>query len=330
MKTDSVVFTAESKAEFQCFEMPRPAPGQVQVRTLASTIRAGTEGWCLKNQFTWQPTPYPCVSGYQRVGVITELGDGVMGWAVGDKCAVTIGYWEGTIVPFWGSHGSVLNSPASELYRIPDGVDDVSASSLVVAQVGYNAAFRADLQPDDWVIVYGDGLIGQFGAQSARARGMKVILVGHRQERLDIAMGHSADYVINSHHQSVADEVQKLTGGTVACVIDTIQTEASQREYLALLENGRGQIVYSGFTPGVVWADMGLLQQRELTTHYVAGWTRARIEATLGLMAEGAIRVRPLISHKVSAARGAEMFEMVLHTDQPFLGITLDWTGGDE
>ena len=141
-----------------------------------------------------------------------------------------------------------------------------------MAQVGYNAASRAVIEKGDWAVVYGDGLIGQCGAQAIRARGARVILIGHHPERLKLAAAHSADVVVNNREEEAAKAVHGHTGGRpVSVVLDSVQTEGSQREYVPLLERGRGQIVYFGFTPGTSWADMGLLQQRELTTHFVSG-----------------------------------------------------------
>lgn len=70
MKTPAIVFTDVDRAEVLDIEMPPPGPGEVQVRTHFSTISAGTEGWVFRNRFTWQPTKYPCVPGYQRYGEI--------------------------------------------------------------------------------------------------------------------------------------------------------------------------------------------------------------------------------------------------------------------
>jgi threonine dehydrogenase-like Zn-dependent dehydrogenase len=75
---------------------------------------------------------------------------------------------------------------------------------------------------------------------------------------------------------------------------------------------------------------MALLQQRELTTHFVSGCTRDRMEATLALMAAGQMRIGPLITHLVSYARGPEMYRMILDKNEPFLGITLDWRSDDD
>jgi 2-desacetyl-2-hydroxyethyl bacteriochlorophyllide A dehydrogenase len=326
MKTKAVVFTSPGQASYQDIDMPAPKPDEVQIRTTYSTISIGTEGWVFQNLFTWQPTPYPCVPGYQRVGIIEALGADVKGWQVGDKVMATNGAWEGPVHSAWGSHVALGNTRAAELYRIPAGADEIDASATVVAQVGYNAAYRASYGAGDWVVVYGDGLIGQFAAQSARSRGAKVILVGHRAERLALAGRFSADLALDSRHDDIVARVHECTGGKpVTAILDTVQKQSAQEQYVPLLENGTGQIVYSGFTPGDTWADMGLLQKHELTTHYVSGWTRARMEATLQLMGAGKLQLRPLITHLVQSTDAPAMYHMTLEKSAPFLGITFKW-----
>jgi 2-desacetyl-2-hydroxyethyl bacteriochlorophyllide A dehydrogenase len=327
METPAIVFTGPAEVALQSIPMPPPGPGEVQVRTRYSTVSSGTEGWAFRDLFTWQKTPYPCVPGYQRVGEITALGEGVTGWRVGETVMATVGAWKGPVVPHWGSHAGVANTVARELYRLDPRTDLIDASGAVVAQVGYNAASRVSMQPGDWVAVYGDGIIGQSAAQAARARGARVIVIGHRPERLDLAARHSADAAVNAREDEVVERVRRITGRPhVTAVLDTVQAEAAQREYTPLLEHARGQVVYCGFTPAATWADMGDLQKHELTTHYVSGWTRQRMEDTLQLMAEGRLRLRPLITHLVPASRGPEMYRMILNKSEPFMGITIDWS----
>ena len=325
-QTEAVVFVDVGEAAFQRVDVGDPGPGQVQVRTRLSTISAGTEGWILHDRFTWTPTCYPCVPGYQRVGTVEAMGPGVRGWSVGDRVMATRSDWSGALAARSGAHAAVGNTLASELFALPGEVGDVDASGLVVAQVGYNAASRARFEPGDPVVVYGDGLIGQCAAQAARARGARVILVGHRAERLELAAAHSADAVVNGHEREVVEAVRRATGSEhVTAVLDSVQTEEAQRQYTPVLARAEGQIVYCGFTPGTVWADMALLQQRELTAHFVSGWTRPRMEATLDLMARGQLSLEPLVTHLVPASRAPEMYRMVAAKAEPFLGITLDW-----
>ncbi len=327
--TPAIVFDAQNQVSLQSLKLPDPRPDEVLIQTRYSCISGGTEGWILQGQFSWSPLPFPCVPGYQRVGVVEQLGSSVTDWHIGDRVMATLGHWEGPVQPFQGAHVARAATQVGELYRIPEGVSDLNACGTVVAQVGYNAASRPVLEPGDWVVVYGDGLIGQFAAQSARARGARVVLIGRRPERLELALKHSADAVVNARSEEVIPAVRALIGANHAtAVLDTVQSEAVGREYVELLEFRRGQIVYCGFTPGKAWADMGLLQQRELTAHFVSGWSRERMEATLALMAQGKLDLEPLITHLEPPEKAPELYRMNAEKSGPFLGMVLDWTGG--
>ena len=80
-RTEAVVFVDVGEAAFERIDVRDPGPDQVRVRTHFSTISAGTEGWILHDRFTWAPTCYPCVPGYQRVG--TDRGAGERASAAG-------------------------------------------------------------------------------------------------------------------------------------------------------------------------------------------------------------------------------------------------------
>ena len=322
----AVVFTDVDRVSIREIEITPPARGQVQIRTEYSTISAGTEGWILRNLFFWSPTRYPCVPGYQRAGVVEAIGAGVSEVQVGERVAATSSLWSGALQPQSGAHVGLANTAVEEVYRLPPNVDTLEASVLVVAQVGYNAASRLTLATGAWVVVYGDGLIGQFAAQAARALGARVILVGHHTERLSLALTYCADGVINRREQNVIATIRQQIGtATVAAVLDSVQSEAAQREYTPLLARGHGQIVYCGFTPAATWADMGLLQRTELTTHFISGWTRPRMQATLDLIAAGKMRVRPLITNLESFTKAPDLYRAIQQKADGILGVTLQW-----
>jgi 3-hydroxyethyl bacteriochlorophyllide a dehydrogenase len=327
MKTQAIVFAGVDRVEVREVEVPTLGAKEVQVRTHCSAISSGTEGWCLHNKFSWAPTPYPCVPGYQRAGVITAVGSDVRQWQVGDRVMATVGQWSGGLTSFWGAHAAVANTPESEVYAIPPGVDDLEASATVVIQVGYNAAYRPTLRAGDWVVVYGDGLIGQFGAQAAKSRGARVILVGRRANRLALATQCGIDHGVQSGPEAV-EKIRALVGAKhVPVILDTVQTVDCEAQYLPLLEHGRGQIVYSGFSPGDTWSNMGRLHQAELTTHYIAGWSSSRMKATLELMAQRKLRLAPLVTHRVPFSEGPRMYAMISNKSEENLGVVLDWAG---
>lgn len=307
-------------------EVPAPRANEIQVRSLYSTISAGTESLILRGR---TDSRFPCVPGYQRTGVVTAVGANVSGWRVGDRALAVVGSWSNKeVTPFAGAHIALANTPVDQAYQLTDQINDVDASCGVVAQVGYNAASRATFNQGDWVVIYGDGLVGHCGAQAARAKGARTIMVGRRPERLELALKHSADVVINNKEEDAVAAVRKTVGGpTVPVLIDTVQTLDVQKEYIDLLERRRGQIVYSGYSPGEQWADLNLLADFELTTHFIGGWTLDRMRATLQLMASGKICIRPLLTHLVPYTQAPDMYRMMVEKDVPFLGITLDWRG---
>jgi len=327
MKTQAIVFTGVDRVEVREVEVPMPGAKEVQVRTHCSAISAGTEGWCLHNKFSWAPTPYPCVPGYQRAGVITAVGTDVRNWKVGDRVMATVGQWSGGLTSFWGAHAAVANTPETELFAIPPGVNDLESSATVVIQVGYNAAYRPTLRAGDWVVVYGDGLIGQFGAQAAKTRGARVILVGRRANRLALATQCGIDHGVQSGPDAV-EKIRALVGAKhVPVILDTVQTVECEAQYVPLMEHGRGQIVYSGFSPGDTWSNMGLLHRTEVTTHYISGWFPHRMKATLDLMDQHKLRLAPLVTHHVPFTEGPRMYAMIADKSEENLGIVLDWAG---
>jgi 3-hydroxyethyl bacteriochlorophyllide a dehydrogenase len=323
--TKAVVFACQREVAVLNLTVSDPAQGEVQVRTSHSAVSAGTEGWFLQNKVSI-PFEYPMIPGYQRVGEIVAVGADVNGWEVGERVACTISSWNGSATSMWGAHVGLANTPATELYRLSESIDQIDAAAVVVAQVGYNAASRLSLARGVWILVYGDGLIAQLASQATRARGGRAILVGHREERLALAAAHAADHVIDDRDEHFLERVRAWADSdTVAGVIDTVQAEVIQKRYLPLLEPESGQVVYSGWGPARVWADMALLQQRALTTHFVTGWTRPRIDATIALMAYGKLLVRPRVTHRALPYAAPAIYAMTLTKSEPHLGVVFDW-----
>ncbi|MBM7569197.1 zinc-binding dehydrogenase [Paenibacillus sacheonensis] len=327
MSEKAIVFQARNEVRLIEVDVPLPMHDEVQVRTIKSMISAGTERWILSDRFSRAGTPFPCIPGYQRVGVVEKVGKDVRDINIGDRVIATSGMSVPGIASNWGAHLSLGNTKSGEIYRIPDNVGDEDASGIVVVQVGYNAASRLLMKEKDWVVIYGDGIIGQCASQAARARGARTILVGRRTERLAIGGKHSADFVVNAAEGSVAKRVQEITKTAfVTGVLDTVQNEEAGQSYMPLLEPGYGQIVYCGHSTDRAWVDMALLQAHGFTCHFVSDWTRTRIEATLSLMNEGAIRLAPLITHRGNCEEAPLLYQMLIDNKEPFLGMTIDWS----
>jgi bacteriochlorophyllide a dehydrogenase len=288
-------------------------------------ISPGTELWQSSGRFTWSPTRYPAVPGYQRVGIVEAVGEGVSGYEVGQRVFATVARHAQPLAAQFGAHAALAPTPAEEVLPLPAGLSDLDASGLVVAQVGLNAAMRSGACPGELVLVVGDGLIGQCAAQAARALGANVIMAGHRPGRLALAEAGGA-VGVNARPGTLADTVREAARGVeVDIILDTAQSLASQADYAPLLRRGRTRIVYCGFTPSGSWADMGELQKLELTTHFVSGWTRERLAAAADLLAIGRMSLARLVQHQVSPREAATMYQLLRAPGEASVGVVFDW-----
>lgn len=256
--------------------------GEVRIRTQFSGISTGTDRWVIQGRFVWGTTPYPFVPGYQRSGVIVELGPGVANLQVGQPVVATTALGFVGAEASWGSHVSEAISPAAEVIDA-DGIDPSLAALFVSGQVGVNASGRVLAGRDTRVVVVGDGIIGACAALAGLARGFEVLLVGRHDSRLQ-AIEKLGVKTANSRR----DGREQTEDFRPLAAIDTVQSDDSFATYVDALPRETGQVVFSGHSPDGLthWADMAELQKRELTSHFVSGWSATRNTKTLALMRE--------------------------------------------
>lgn len=324
MKTRAIVFSEQNRVEVQEVIVPEPGPEEVLVRSVQSGVSVGTDGWILTNQFTWGgDIPYPVVPGYQRAGFVEAMGAKVEGLKVGQRVAVAGSRLEGKPGSYWGGHLHLGVTSQTDIFLLPEGVSFANGAQVIVAQVGYNAAARSMAGVGETVLVLGDGGIGQMAAQAARVRGARIILGGHRAERIELARRHSCDEVLLTRDPGWVKRLESRES-PITAVIDTVQDEAFFQTYLPHLP-ARTNVVLSGFSPAGFHIDMGELQKKEVALLSVAGWSRQRCEETLQLMRLGKLNLEGLLTHVVPAAEAPRIYNMIRLKLEPFLGVNFLW-----
>jgi 2-desacetyl-2-hydroxyethyl bacteriochlorophyllide A dehydrogenase len=266
-------------------------PRDVLVRTLASGVSTGTDKWVMQGRFVWVDIAYPSVPGYQLAGVIESVGTEVDAFRVGQRVAAIKARAFGDVESFWGTHASMAVCDVDDIFDAED-VPAPRAALLVSAQVGYNAAARLDLAAGARVLVVGDGIIGSSGALACAARGFDVLVAGRHDTRLEQL--RAVGLLALDARTGAAEAIAAFAPDAV---IDTAQNDEAFAAYIGALAPRGAQLVYSGHSPDgtTTWADMAVLQKRELTVHFVSGMTRKRLEATLGLMRDGRLPCDRLI-----------------------------------
>ena len=177
-------------------DVPAPRAGAVLVRVDATSLNSGDvrvmrgEPLLLRLVFGLRrpKTPTP---GRDVAGTVVALGDGVADLAVGDR---VVGELTGA-----GGLAEHVVAPVSELARIPDGLDSVTAATLPIAGgTAWQALDAAAVASGHRVLVVGaGGGVGTFAVRLAALRGAEVdALCGARAEPVvaDLGAARTWDY----------------------------------------------------------------------------------------------------------------------------------------
>ena len=331
MQANAVVFTAPNTVEYRPVTCPEPGPRDVVVRVTHSWISNGTEGSFLRGERIAGDTPYrpgdpwpfPIVAGYQKIGVAEWVGPEVTDIAVGETVFVALGKIEGMFSP-WAGQVSPSVSPREQIWKIPPGVDPLACSGLVLTQVGYNCGIRSPIAIGDGAVVIGDGMVGQWAAQTLAWRGANVVLVGRHAERLTLFGEGPLRCGVNEREQDWVQVVRERFPTGVQVAVDTVGSTAVIEQLMGVMKR-YGHIVSAGFYGTADQVALQPLRNRELSLDLVSGWSQPRMDATLNLIAAGHLQTLPLITHHFPVAQAADAWRLIAQKSEPVLGVILNW-----
>ncbi|HEX3957328.1 MAG TPA: NADPH:quinone oxidoreductase family protein [Trebonia sp.] len=148
--------------------------------------------------------PVPFIPGSEFAGVITEVGDGISGFAIGDRVMGT------TMV---GAFAEEVVVAARSLSPIPDGVSAETAAAFGVAHRTAYHALRtiAEVTPGERLVVLGaGGGVGLAAVQLGVVLGLDVTAVASSDEKLAVAASYGASRGINHRaFKDTAGDVRK-------------------------------------------------------------------------------------------------------------------------
>ncbi|MHB9033038.1 MAG: zinc-binding dehydrogenase [Anaerolineae bacterium] len=330
MQGHAVVFTAPNQVAYQTMELPEPGPRDVVVSVTHSWISPGTEGSFLRHERIngetsprpGDPLPFPMVAGYQKVGRVTSVGAEVHDIAPGEVVFATVSRVSGCFWPT-GGHVSPAITPRDQIWKLPPGLDPLAFSGLVLTQVGYNCGTRAPAAVGDVAVVMGDGLVGQWAAQTLAWRGAQVIMLGHRPERL--AMWQAAQaHTVNTREGEALAAVKTLAPDGVWVIVDTVGDVPTIESLLPVLRHD-GHVVSAGFNGERGRIDIQKLRFSEASLHCPSGWNKLRMDQTLTLIAQGKLTTLPLITHRFPASQARAAWDAIRNPQANTLGVILEW-----
>lgn len=310
MPTHRAVHVAAAGEPLSLVEVdtPAPPPGHVRIDVGACGV-CGTDKAFVAGAFpglSWPLTP-----GHEIAGTVAEVGEGVEGFATGERVAV--GWFGGNCnrcnpcregffmqcengqVPglsYPGGYAESVIAPATALARIPEGLSFAEAAPMGCAGVTtFNGLRATRAKAGDLVAVVGIGGLGHLGVQWARAMGFETVAIARGEGKAEDARALGAHHYIDSNAQDVAQALRDLGGARVVlataasskAMADTVDGLGPQGELVVVgvtfdpLPISPGQLISPGLS--VTGHPSGTARDVEETMHFaVLSGVRAKVE----------------------------------------------------
>jgi NADPH:quinone reductase-like Zn-dependent oxidoreductase len=234
-------------------EDPEPGPGEALVSLRAAALNH-LDIWVRKGL---PSVPKPRILGADGAGVVAALGEGVDGFAAGDRVVVNPGIpYNGRITVIGehtdGTYCELKAVPAAQLYLLDDSLSfEVGAAFPLVFETAHRMLVtKAGALEGEWVLIWGiGGGVALAAFEICRALGARTIVTSSSHEKLARARDLGADIAVNHANDDVVQAVKDATDGKGAeIVVETVGEATWERSLAAAAPEGR--IVVCGATSG--------------------------------------------------------------------------------
>jgi len=310
------------------YSSPRSTPVLVEhpepdCPTDGVVVRVGATGVCRSDWHAWMghdPVPLPHVPGHELAGTVHAVGEAVTRWAPGDRVTVPFvcgcGHCPSCLAgdthvcprqtqPGFTGPGSfaelvAVHAADTNLVRLPDGLDDVTAASLGCRlATAYRAVVtHGRLEAGQWLAVHGCGGVGLSAVLVGVALGARVVAVDVSDAAVARAVELGATAALDP------GEVHEVTGGGAHVSVDAVGSpDTAVASVRSLRRRGRhvqvGLLLGDQSTPPL---PMDLVVAQELSVHGSHGMPAHQYAELLALVADGRIDPSLLVSRVIGLA----------------------------
>jgi NADPH2:quinone reductase len=236
-------FAAVGDLKYGVFPAPEPGPGELLINVAAAGVNY-PDVLIVQGRYQTKPA-LPFVPGSEAAGHVAALGEGVEGFAVGDRVIAFTGS---------GAFAQQVRVPATQVWRVPTGVDlNVAAGIAITYGTSYHALKdRAGLQAGETLLVLGaGGGVGLTAVELGKHMGARVIAAASCPEKLALAKAQGADELIDYAQEDLRERTKALTDGKgVDVVYDPVGGPMSITAVKSLAWGGRHLVI--GFAGGEI------------------------------------------------------------------------------
>jgi L-iditol 2-dehydrogenase len=284
----------------------------------------------------------PIVMGHEAAGIISAVGSGVSGWAVGDRVTFDSTVYCGdcdfclrgqvnlcdnrqvvgvscTDYRRHGAFAEYVAVPERILYRLPPELPFAEAAMIEAVSVALHAVAVSGFKAGQTALVLGAGMIGTLVVQSLRVAGASHIFVADPDRTRLEGATHSGAHTTIPLGEGLPDAsavvLQHLPGG-VDHVFEAVGIGATVKTAVAATRKG-GTITLVGNIAPMVELPLQAVVTREIRLQGTAA-SAGEYPRAIELLASKQIDVTPLISDVQPLSKGAESFQR-LYTREPNL-----------
>lgn len=351
----AAVYRAPDVIVTESVAVPAIGPGEVLVRIDTCGI-CGTD---LKKIHTGSH-PAPRVFGHEMAGTIAAVGAEVSGFAVGDRVMAfhhipcgrcfyckkhtfaqceqykLVGTTAGVGEPAGGGFAQYIRvmdwivgdgvTPAG-LIKVPDDIPFEQAAFIEPVNTCFKAVQMLRLEPDDTVLVIGQGSIGILLAALAHQTGATVLTSDMYPERHAIAAQYGLDHPLDARGDVVAACRAATEGRGADVALVAVGSDALIAQAMAAIRPGGRVMLFASTQHGTAAFDPAAVCMDEKTLMGSYSASVAIQQAGIDLVFEGyrsgRLDLTHLISHRFTLEEAAEAVHLASHPQPDSMKIVL-------
>lgn len=286
---------------------PTPGPGEVLVRTRASSL-CQTDLKIMRGIIPTVQTPR--IIGHELCGEVVAVGPGAVGVKEGDRVISSIDivcghcfYCQVGRLDYClnlrrlgfeheGAHAEAVCLPARNLVPIPPTVSFEQGAAIpdAMGTVYHALKVRGDVRAGQTVAVYGLGGLGLSAVQIAAVAGARVIAIARTPARRKLALELGAAAAIDPDAGDLVQAVKEAAGGLgVDCFLDLVGIEGSVEKAVRACRKG-GRVVVVGYVVSTFQVTTMSLVYNEVQVLGSRSSTRADFLEVVQLVAQGRVK----------------------------------------
>ena len=328
METNMIqqVMTAPGEIIFREIPVPAVAENQILVRIQMIGI-CGSDIHVYHGEHPF--TSYPITQGHEVSGEIVALGQGVEGFAVGQKVTIEPQVFCGHCHPC--THGkynlceelkvmgfqttgvasTYFAVDASKVTPIPQSMSFEEGAMIEPLAVAVHAVRRAGDVAGKKIVVIGAGPIGNLVSQVAKGMGAEIMVTDVSDYRLELAKGCGVDFAVNTRNREFGGAMVENFGPDKADIIyDCAGNNVTMNQAIRCARKGSTIILVAVFA-GMATVDLAVLNDHELDLNTTMMYRHEDYVKAIEMVQSGKVKLQPLMSKVFPFGQYKQAYEFI-------------------